>query len=89
MDGNEICLFFKNSGFSYAIARILDEAVESSYRNGGRHASITVANITKETVMNKIHSLQFPPVDKPNGRSSEIINRRNCGGKNAVIFGII
>ena len=65
--------FYKHRDFSYAIARILDEAVESSYRIGGRHASITGANITKETMMNKIHSWQFSPVDKPNERSSEIL----------------
>ena len=45
-----------------AIARIMEEASESSYRKGGRNASITGADITKETVMNKIHSLQFPPI---------------------------
>lgn len=44
-----------------AVARILEEAVESSYRKGGKNASINGASITKETVMNKIHSLQFPP----------------------------
>ena len=38
-----------------AEARILEEAVESSYRKGGINASIIGANITKETVMNKIH----------------------------------
>ena len=43
-----------------AEARILEEAVESSYRKGGRNASIVGADITKETVMNKIHALQFP-----------------------------
>ena len=45
-----------------AEARILEEAVESSYRKGGKNASITGANITKETVMNKIHVLRFPKV---------------------------
>ena len=48
-----------------AQARILEEAVESSYRKGGRNASIVGANITKETVMNKIHALQFPSVKAP------------------------
>lgn len=45
-----------------AEARILEEAVESSYRKGGKNASIVGADITKETVMNKIHALQFPAV---------------------------
>ena len=48
-----------------AQARILEEAVESSYRKGGRNASIVGANITKETVMNKVHALQFPTVKAP------------------------
>lgn len=43
-----------------AEARILEEAVESSYRKGGDHASIGLENVSKETVMNKIHSLSFP-----------------------------
>lgn len=48
-----------------AIARILEEASESCYRKGGHNASITGAAVTKATVMNKIHSLKFPPVEKP------------------------
>ncbi len=43
-----------------AVARILDEAVESSYRKGGNHASITGSAVSKQTVMNKIHELNFP-----------------------------
>ena len=49
-----------------AEARILEEAVESSYRKGGINASIIGANITKETVMNKIHVLKFPSAKVPN-----------------------
>lgn len=37
-----------------AVARILEEASESSYRKGGAKASVIGADITKETVMNKI-----------------------------------
>ena len=48
-----------------AEARILEEAVESSYRKGGRNASIVGAYITKETVMNKIHALKFPSIKPP------------------------
>lgn len=48
-----------------AVARILEEATESSYRKGGINASITGADITKTTVMNKIHELRFPDIPKP------------------------
>ncbi len=54
-----------------AEARILEEAVESSYRKGGKNASIVGADITKETVMNKIHALQFPPV-KPTEEKKQL-----------------
>ena len=43
-----------------AEARILEEAVESSYRKGGIHASIGEQEVSKETVMNKLHALEFP-----------------------------
>ena len=43
-----------------AEARILKEASESSYRKGGANASINGDCISKETVMNKLHKLEFP-----------------------------
>ena len=43
-----------------ACARMLEEAVESSYRKGGSKASITGNGFSKETVMAKLHSLEFP-----------------------------
>ena len=43
-----------------AEARILEEAVESSYRKGGENASLCAENVSKQTVMNKIHALEFP-----------------------------
>jgi hypothetical protein len=46
-----------------AEARILEEAVESSYRNGGINASIGEQNVSKETVMNKLHALEFPKLE--------------------------
>lgn len=46
-----------------AEAKILEEAVQSSYRKGGENAAITEDAVSKETVMNRIHSLQFPRVD--------------------------
>lgn len=45
-----------------AHAKILEEAVESSYRKGGKNASIGNEEVSKETVMNKVHALQFPKV---------------------------
>lgn len=46
-----------------AEARILEEAVESSYRKGGIHASIGEQEVSKETVMNKLHALTFPKLE--------------------------
>ena len=48
-------LIFKDSE-----ARILEEAVESSYRKGGINACIGEQEVSKETVMNKLHTLEFP-----------------------------
>lgn len=45
-----------------ACARMLEEAVESSYRKGGSKASITGNGFSKETVMAKLHSLEFPEI---------------------------
>lgn len=50
-----------------AEARILEEAVESSYRKGGINASIGEQEVSKETVMKKLHALEFPklkPLDE-------------------------
>lgn len=43
-----------------AEAELLEEAVQTSYRKGGIAASITEECVSKETVMNKLHALQFP-----------------------------
>ncbi|MEE1038993.1 MAG: ISLre2 family transposase [Eubacterium sp.] len=45
-----------------AVAQILEEAVDSSYRKGGEHASIAEDIVSKETVMNKLHVLKFPKI---------------------------
>ncbi len=45
-----------------AEAGIFKEAAESSYRKGGANASINGNAISKETVMNKLHRLDFPVV---------------------------
>ena len=46
-----------------AEARLLEEAVQTSYRRGGEEASI-LDEVSKQTVMKKIHALQFPPEDE-------------------------
>lgn len=43
-----------------AEAKLLEEAVQTSYRRGGENASISEDAVSKETVMNKIHALHFP-----------------------------
>lgn len=45
-----------------AVAQMLNEAVDSSYRKGGERVSISETQVSKETVMNKIHSLEFPKI---------------------------
>ena len=42
-----------------ALARMLKEAVQTSYRRGGEENSLT-GNVKKQTVKNKIHGLKFP-----------------------------
>ena len=57
-----------------AEARILEEAVESSYRKGGINACIGKQEVSKETVMNKLHTLEFPLLEplkeKPEKRAA-------------------
>ena len=48
-----------------AVARIYEAAAESSYRKGGMNASISRVAVSKETVMEKLHSLQFPETEHP------------------------
>lgn len=43
-----------------AEARMLEEAAESSYKKGGIHACIGEQEVSKETVMKKLHVLEFP-----------------------------
>ena len=42
-----------------ALARMLKEAVQTSYRRGGEETSLTT-DVKKQTVKNKIHALEFP-----------------------------
>ena len=47
-----------------AVARIYEEAADSSYRKGGMNASISRVSVSKETVMEKLHGLQFPKTEQ-------------------------
>ena len=52
-----------------AEARILEEAVQTSYEKGGKNVSISSEEVSRETVKNKLHHLKFPkketyPVEK-------------------------
>lgn len=42
-----------------ALARLLEEAVQTSYRKGGEAVSL-MAEVSKQTVKNKLHQLAFP-----------------------------
>lgn len=46
-----------------AEAKLLEEAVQTSYRKGGESVAVTNDAVSKETVMNKIHALDFPRVE--------------------------
>lgn len=46
-----------------AEAKMLEEAVQTSYRRGGEECSLT-SEISKQTVKNKIHQLEFPDNQK-------------------------
>lgn len=48
-----------------AVAKMLDEAVESSYRKGGENACITQETASAQTAMNKIRQLSFPKIEPP------------------------
>lgn len=46
-----------------AEARLLEEAVQTSYRRGGEETSI-LDKVSKQTVMKKLHALKFPQEDE-------------------------
>ncbi len=48
-----------------SIERILEEAVQTSYRRGGENASIGDASVSKQTTKNIIHNLRFPEPEMP------------------------
>jgi len=53
-------------------ARILEEAVESSYRKGGERSSILGDRVSKQTVMNKVHALKFPEYKAPKAEKKQV-----------------
>lgn len=55
-----------------AEAELLEEAVQTSYRRGGIAASITEECVSKETVMNKLHALEFPKNEEKPEEKKEV-----------------
>ncbi|WP_242970300.1 UPF0236 family transposase-like protein [Blautia sp. An249] len=53
-----------------AEAKLLEEAVQTSYRKGGEQVCITEEAVSKETVMNKIHTLRFPKTGSPSPKKA-------------------
>lgn len=54
-----------------ALARMLKEAVQTSYRRGGEETCLTTA-VKKQTVKNKIHALQFPKSEEVPEKKKEM-----------------
>ena len=54
-----------------AEARMLEEAVQTSYRRGGEETSLTT-EVKKQTVKNKIHRLQFPKNEEKPEKKKEV-----------------
>lgn len=54
-----------------AEAALLEEAVETSYRRAGEAASLT-DHVSKGTVKNKVHDLEFPPDAAENGEKKRV-----------------
>ena len=50
-----------------AEVRMLEEAVQTSYRRGGEASSFS-ESVSKQTVKNKLHHLQFPEEEKVQGK---------------------
>lgn len=54
-----------------AEAKILEEAVESSYRKGGKNVSLT-ESVSKQTVKNKLHELKFFPQESAANKKKKV-----------------
>lgn len=62
-----------------AVARIYEEAADSSYRKGGMNASISGVAVSKETVMEKLHCLQFPKAEDTKEKRQVKALLHRCG----------
>lgn len=54
-----------------AVAKLLEEAVQTSYRRGGEGASLT-DEVSKQTVKNKLHGLNFPETEENIGEKKVV-----------------
>ena len=54
-----------------ALAKMLKEAVQTSYRRGGEATSLTT-DVKKQTVKNKIHELEFPQNEEKPEKKKEV-----------------
>jgi hypothetical protein len=54
-----------------AVAKLLKEAVQTSYRRGGEECSLTT-EVSKQTVKNKIHQLEFPKNEELPAKKKEV-----------------
>ena len=54
-----------------ALAKMLKEAVQTSYRRGGEATSLTT-DVKKQTVKNKIHELEFPRNEEKPEKKKEV-----------------
>ncbi len=54
-----------------AEARLLEEVVQTSYRRGGEGSSLG-GGVSRQTVKNKLHGLEFPSWEKGVGRKREV-----------------
>lgn len=54
-----------------AVAKLLEEAVQTSYRRGGEECSLT-SQVSKQTVKNKIHKLEFPYREEKTEKKKEV-----------------
>lgn len=54
-----------------AEAKMLEEAVQTSYRRGGEETSLTT-QVSKQTVKNKIHRLKFPKSEDKQEKKKEV-----------------
>lgn len=54
-----------------AAARLLEEAVQTSYRRGAQQVSLGT-QVSRQTVKNRIHALKFPPAAQTSGPKKKV-----------------